>query len=51
MKLPVSGKVVLLSLNANNLICSFAGKSKKKKKIQKKSYSMALRMVPLGKGL
>lgn len=50
MKLPVSGKVVLLSLNANNLICSFAGKSKKKK-IQKKSYSMALRMVPLGKGL
>ena len=41
MKLPVAGKVVPLSLNANHLICCFAGKSQRKRerereKIKKK---------------
>ena len=31
MKLPVAGKVVPLSLNANHLICCFAGKSQRKR--------------------
>lgn len=40
MKLPVAGKVVPSSLNANHLICSFVGKSQRKRereKIKKKN--------------
>ena len=36
MKLPVAGKVVPLSLNANHLICSFAGKSQRKRERERK---------------
>ena len=53
MKLPVSGKVVLLSLNANNLICSFAGKIKKKKNSKEKLFygtpHGSFRKRPLGR--
>ena len=48
MKLPVAGKVVPLSLNANHLICCFAGKSQRKRKT-KLFYNTVV--VPLGKGL
>lgn len=59
MKLPVAGKVVPLSLNANHLICSFAGKSQRKrerekikKKIKRKTKLFCDTVViPLGKGL
>lgn len=36
MKLTVAGKVVPLSLNANHLICSFAGKSQRKRERENK---------------
>lgn len=40
MKLPVAGKVVPLSLNANHLISSFAYKSQKKRKKGKRKAAL-----------
>ena len=37
MKLPVAGKVVPLSLNANHLICCFAGKSQRKREREREN--------------